>query len=166
MSVRRAVAALCLVASPLAALAGGPITLVNTGPGEYSASFTGTLVLDTFTLDLSFLSGTTVATSVVTANLIFGSGYDITSVLFDGSPYVASTDSPAPVAINVFQFQGPVTNAVHTITVAGISAGGTFTGSVGISNNVAPPPVPEPETYALMLAGVAAVGFVVMRRRG
>jgi hypothetical protein len=27
-------------------------------------------------------------------------------------------------------------------------------------------PVPEPETYALMLAGIAAVGFVAMRRRG
>ena len=25
--------------------------------------------------------------------------------------------------------------------------------------------VPEPETYAMMLAGVAAIGFVVMRRR-
>ncbi len=27
-------------------------------------------------------------------------------------------------------------------------------------------PVPEPETYAMFLAGAAAVGFVVMRRRG
>ncbi len=27
-------------------------------------------------------------------------------------------------------------------------------------------PVPEPETYVLMLAGIAAVGFVAMRRRG
>jgi hypothetical protein len=166
MSIKRAVAAFCLVSSPLVALAGGPITLTASGPGQYSGSFSGSLVLDTFTLDLSFLSGTTVATSVVTANLIFGSGYDITSVLFDGTPYSALQNTPAPVAINVFQFQGPVTNAVHTITVSGISAGGTFTGSVGMSNNVAPPAVPEPETYALMLAGIAAVGFVVMRRRG
>ena len=28
-----------------------------------------------------------------------------------------------------------------------------------------PPPVPEPETYALMAAGLAALAFVVRRRR-
>jgi hypothetical protein len=31
--------------------------------------------------------------------------------------------------------------------------------------NGAPPPVPEPETYALMLAGVAALSFMTRRRR-
>jgi PEP-CTERM motif len=29
---------------------------------------------------------------------------------------------------------------------------------------VTPPPIPEPSTYALMLAGIAAVGFVARRR--
>jgi len=35
----------------------------------------------------------------------------------------------------------------------------------GSINFASSPPVPEPETYALMLAGLAAVGFVASRRR-
>ena len=35
-------------------------------------------------------------------------------------------------------------------------------GGVG---NETPPPIPEPETYAMMLAGLGALGMVVHRRR-
>jgi len=39
---------------------------------------------------------------------------------------------------------------------------GQFTGAVGA---VATPPIPEPETYALMLAGLGLMGWVARRRR-
>lgn len=42
----------------------------------------------------------------------------------------------------------------------GLSHGSLFTSSELVTN-----PVPEPETYAMMLAGLAAVGFVARRRR-
>jgi hypothetical protein len=37
---------------------------------------------------------------------------------------------------------------------------------VGVTSNVvAPPPVPEPETYAMLLAGLGALGFMGRRRK-
>ena len=57
-------------------------------------------------------------------------------------------------ASNIFGLSASVSNATggfETFFVAG--AGGDV------------PPIPEPQTYALMLAGLGAVGFMAMRRR-
>ena len=49
----------------------------------------------------------------------------------------------------------------HTLSIAGIgdATGPQYTGSLTVSA------IPEPETYALMLAGLGAVGFLARRRR-
>ena len=67
---------------------------------------------------------------------------------------------------------GPVNNitpTLHTIVVNGFSGGGgSFNGSVALTATpIAPPPlpIPEPETYAMMLAGLGALGFLARRRR-
>ena len=64
----------------------------------------------------------------------------------------------APYAAGVFGFYSATTNAL---------ASGRYTLSLyqNEKSDVARAPIPEPETYALMLAGLGAMGFVARRRK-
>jgi hypothetical protein len=69
--------------------------------------------------------------------------------------------TPAPVMFDFGGF-GSVTVAVDSLgTLA--SSGSTVVGNVNAT--VTTTPVPEPATYAMMLAGFGAIGFVAKRRR-
>jgi hypothetical protein len=75
----------------------------------------------------------------------------------------------APVAFNLtpastmqtLDWAGKLGAGDYTIHVSGLSAAAQTRYSVLVDVT----PVPEPETYALMFAGLAAIGFVVRRRR-
>lgn len=76
------------------------------------------------------------------------------------------------VALGAFAFDGTTGSTTHSFGNLGVGdyyyqVTGVGTGTRGgfytISSTVTP--VPEPETYALMLAGLGAVGFLVKRRR-
>ncbi len=72
-----------------------------------------------------------------------------------------SFGTPAPVVFD-FDSLGLVTIAIDSIGVLS-SSGNTIYGNVNATVSVTP--VPEPASYALMLAGFGAIGFIARRRR-
>lgn len=72
--------------------------------------------------------------------------------------------SGVPGPVSVFSF-GPL-NATdsYQLLVDGHMIGSNISGSY--SGNLQISPVPEPETYAMMLAGLGLVGFSLFRRKG
>lgn len=143
--------------------------LPNGNLNEWSAQFAGSGATNTYTLDLTGFAGALDLTALLSANLILGSGYNISSATFDGNSFVPLLNATTPFgSVDYWTYgPGPVTATMHTLVVNGSSGnGGGFTGSVGISATATPPPpVPEPETYALFLAGLGVLGFMAKRRR-
>jgi hypothetical protein len=161
MNFKSSVIAAALLAASAVASASTSIVLQDQGSNTWSAVFQGAASTNEFTLDLSSFATVTSLQSKVTANVTFGSGYDVSSVTIDGVTVYDAVLNTSKKDIWTLDLSS-VTSGIHTITVTGVSKnGGLFTGSVGVEVT----PVPEPETYALMLAGLGAVAFVARRRK-
>ena len=60
---------------------------------------------------------------------------------------------------------GLVPAGAYYFDVAGVAPAGLAAAYNGSVDTAAAPPIPEPETYAMMLAGLGLMGFVARRRR-
>lgn len=136
MQVLAAAAGLALSAGAMAQTAVGGFT--NMG-GLYQSSYSFTLSgPSNVTGDVDLFGGT----AAVGVNLLFG-----------------STSLSDLDASDTFSFSN-LAGGSYTLLFTGFSSGaGAFGGFYNVSA------VPEPETYAMMLAGLGVMGFMAARRR-
>lgn len=94
----------------------------------------------------------------VSGATLFGTGQvTFSNVQLDGTAFTASGSN--------WVYTGPVADAVHHITFNYSLPTGNFAQYTATAVMTAAP-IPEPETYAMMLAGLGALGFVARRRQG
>ncbi len=97
-----------------------------------------------------------------------GSGVSFSSFTIDylgggGSP-IAFTGTVTSSGISIDIPAGLPSGAYQVDVVGTAVAGSTYTGSVSVTTEGAAP-VPEPSSYALLAAGLGAVGWILRRRR-
>jgi hypothetical protein len=91
----------------------------------------------------------------VSAAVTGGVTWRFTDIEFDGLSVLTGLYSGGKFLDGAFYFSTP---GPHTLSFIG-TGGGSFGGSISITA------VPEPTTWALMLAGVGAVGFAMRGRK-
>jgi hypothetical protein len=145
-----------------AAVVGTPLTFAGiASPGPFNDIFTFTLpsnngsgyTVTNFTL-LPGLYNTVLSTMSLISNP--------DGILFNADDKLLSTSTtPGGGSLSLAWTASPAGS--YYLNVAGISngsQGGIYNGAISVSA-----PVPEPETYAMLLAGLGAVGFLARRRK-
>lgn len=149
------------------------IALTQTSTNTYSGEFSGSANTNTFSLDLSSLPAGVITFSSLLSASFTGLGYDVTGATFDGVTFtpVVNFSAPGILGADLWQFSASnISNtAAHTLVITGNAIGGStvgFTGNLSVSNTPFPTvtPVPEPETYAMLLAGLGLMGAIARRR--
>lgn len=166
MKLKSILAAALLACSAIAS-ANTAITLTPsaTTANAYSAAFSGAQTTNVFDLDLSGFASANHFVAQVSANFTGGAGYDVTGVTFDGTSFFPVVNgSIGDTGADYWLLQLPTLSAtLHHLTVLGtplVESQG-FVGSLSLKVT----PVPEPETYAMLLAGLGLVGFMARRRK-
>lgn len=158
-------AASLLVASAVASANTAIILTPAVGPNSFSGTFAGAATTNTFDLDLTNFVNANHFFGQVSANFTAGSGYDVTGVKLDGISFIPWVNGQFNGnGADYWQLSLPtLTSTLHHIVVTGTPLGNTqgFVGSLSLTAT----PVPEPETYAMMIAGLGLVGFMARRRK-
>jgi hypothetical protein len=141
-----------------------PLTQSNNNPSRYTAFFgnvpdglEGTSFTDTFTFTPELFSNGRVSSGVI--NIALGADNELTpfSASLNGLAFTASaTEAGVYTLRNAWLSPGPL---VLTITGLIGADGGSYAGNINLLA------VPEPETYGMMLGGLALLGYMARRRK-
>jgi hypothetical protein len=146
----------------------GPITTNLTTFGGYAAPGA---FLDVFTFTVPANGGSSYAvTNFSLLPSVFSAAFASLALVSNPDGVVGSGDD-AIVASALAATGSPALSlsfgasagGAYYLAVSGVStgpAGGIYNGAISVTA------VPEPETYAMMLAGLAALGFLARRRQG
>ncbi|MEL4179039.1 FxDxF family PEP-CTERM protein [Roseateles sp. PN1] len=156
-----------------ASAAASPIALTwedGVGVASFIGNSTGQNV---FSLDLSALGNVNDLYINVYSSFAKKTGFDISSVTLGDqvfTPLRNDDGSKRPSGFDNFEFSAlNVKPGQYTLTIFGTSLGGSFGGNINVSGSPltgpAIPAIPEPSTYALLLAGIGAVALVARRRK-
>jgi hypothetical protein len=164
MRTHSAAAAVLLAMGSTAALGVslGPIDL-----SSGSASFGNTPIAGAFVDTATFTVITpSVANASVTAVVNGNQDVDFTSIVITGpaGSFAFNLLNPDPVELWALPAAGALLSpGTYTLTLTGSNSAaiGSYGGNIAVSVAA---PVPEPETYTLLLAGLGVLGFIARRR--
>mgnify|MGYP003382628814 CR=1 FL=1 len=124
------------------------------------------LFTDTFTFNLASPQAVFASASLVTINLGGGQNIDFTSATLNGTSLALSSPFPGfDVGGVIGSGPWPAANPQLTLVLKGTTDAGLNGNYASYSGTLNVSPVPEPETLAMMLAGLGALGFLARRRQ-
>lgn len=147
------------IANHVAAIGNTPL---KTGAVQVINNLSYTAFTDVYSFSVPDANDALVATFTQTANA--GKNIDFTSISLTGGGNTYNFVMTSPDK-NAEAWALPSSVTLHNGVAYTLSVSGITTGSATYAGNLNVTAVPEPETYAMLLAGLGLVGAIARRRK-